>query len=196
MIGTLTTSDGLELAYDVEGVGAAVVLVHGLGLSRRRWDRVKAALLGAGYRVARFDLRGFGDSQLARYGYDGAVADEEIRTKAEEVLASVFDQAPPLAMFRKGLEEPNPAQAFGWQATMGFSTKDELGALTCPVLVLHGTSDPVIPLSNGRALHRALPDGTLYVELAGGGHHLPVQRADDVAEAPVSFLADVTQTGV
>ncbi len=268
MIGTLTASDGLELTYDVEGAGAPVVLVHGLGLSRTRWDGVKSALLGAGYRVARFDLRGFGDSQLpeqaydiavliddleavlraveldgtrfhlvghsvggmicqryaldhpealssltlcsttshcgkrasafayvlsqlARYGYDAAVADEAIRSKAEEVLASVFDQPPPLAMFRKGLEEPNPAQAFGWQATMNFSTKDELSGLTCPVLVLHGTSDLVVPLSNGQALHRALPDGARYIELAGGGHHLPVQRADEVVEALLSFLADV-----
>ncbi len=266
MIGTLTTEDGLELTYDVEGDGAPVVLVHGLGLSRTRWDGVKLALLDAGYRVARFDLRGFGDSQLpeqgydiavliddleavlravelegtpfhlvghslggmicqryaldhpdallsltlcsttshcgkrasafaaalaqlARYGYDAAVADETIRARAEAVLSSAFDQPPPLAMFRKGLEQPNPAQAFGWQATADFSTKDELPALTCPVLVFHGTSDQVIPLSNGRALHRALPDGARYVELAGGGHHLPVQRVDEVNEALLAFLA-------
>jgi pimeloyl-ACP methyl ester carboxylesterase len=266
---TFRSSDGLAIAYDAAGEGEPVVLVHGLGLSRRRWDPVRAALLEAGYRVARYDLRGFGDSELpdepypfdalvddfrgavaafglddtpfhlvghsvggmiaqrfaiespaavrtltlcsttahcgrrasafaralshlARHGYDAAVNDPAIRAAAEDVLRTAFDTPPPLAMFRRGLEEPNPAQAFGWLATAEFSTKDELGAIRCPALVLHGTADPVIPVSNGRALHGGL-DGARYVEIDGAGHHIPVEHGERLATEVLALLASRTR---
>lgn len=51
-------------AYDVTGEGPAVVLIHGLGLSRRLWDPHLPALTGC--RVLRYDLYGHGGSQPAR----------------------------------------------------------------------------------------------------------------------------------
>jgi 3-oxoadipate enol-lactonase len=53
------------LAWDSAGDGPAVLLLHGIGSSRRKWDPYVSALTSAGYRAVRFDLRGFGDSQVA-----------------------------------------------------------------------------------------------------------------------------------
>lgn len=62
-------SDGLNLAYDnippAEGLGAAVLLVHGFASNRNEnWRRLGwyAALERAGYRTIALDLRGHGQS--------------------------------------------------------------------------------------------------------------------------------------
>jgi 3-oxoadipate enol-lactonase len=57
---TLTRPGG-RLAYEVTGDGPAVVLVHGFGLDLRMWDP-QVELLGARFRVVRYDCRGFGAS--------------------------------------------------------------------------------------------------------------------------------------
>jgi len=69
--------DGLSLAVDRVGEGEPIVLVHGLGFSRKRWQGSVDALSDAGYCVISYDMRGFGDSQLpeADYGMDDLCAD-------------------------------------------------------------------------------------------------------------------------
>ena len=52
---------GADLYYDVEGVGPAMVLVHGFTLDGRMWDEQVAALRDIAT-VVRLDLRGFGRS--------------------------------------------------------------------------------------------------------------------------------------
>ena len=65
--GRVSVPDG-ELAYDVEGDGLPLVLVHAGICDRRMWDDVWAELASR-YRVARFDMRGFGDSTVAAVPY-------------------------------------------------------------------------------------------------------------------------------
>ncbi|MHC5063463.1 MAG: alpha/beta fold hydrolase [Planctomycetota bacterium] len=54
---------GGRLSYDSTGSGDAVVLIHGNAGDRRHWD-AQVDALAAGYRVIRYDLRGFGESSL------------------------------------------------------------------------------------------------------------------------------------
>ena len=70
----------MTLHHLVEGAGTAVVLVHAGVADLRMWDRPAAALVAAGHRVLRCDLRGYGSTPLemgASYG------------DAEDVLALV-----------------------------------------------------------------------------------------------------------
>lgn len=53
--------DGIDIAYEIEGAGPPLLLVHGLESSRRAWDDV-VPLLAPHHRVVRPDLRGHGDS--------------------------------------------------------------------------------------------------------------------------------------
>jgi 3-oxoadipate enol-lactonase len=55
--------EGGELAYDVDGNGTPLVLVHEGICDRRMWDDVWVRL-AAESRVARYDMRGFGDSSV------------------------------------------------------------------------------------------------------------------------------------
>jgi 3-oxoadipate enol-lactonase len=45
-----------------EGAGPPVVLLHATVADHRSWDALAPLLVGAGYRVVRYDLRGFGRS--------------------------------------------------------------------------------------------------------------------------------------
>jgi pimeloyl-ACP methyl ester carboxylesterase len=53
---------GAGLAYDVHGEGPAIVLLHPGLWDRRTWDRETATYADAGYRVVRYDARGYGGS--------------------------------------------------------------------------------------------------------------------------------------
>lgn len=68
--------DGLSLGYDDGGSGPAIVLLHGLSMSRRTWDRFLPDLEGR-FRVVRLDQRGHGESSHApgTYVLDTYVSD-------------------------------------------------------------------------------------------------------------------------
>jgi pimeloyl-ACP methyl ester carboxylesterase len=65
----LLDTDGGQIAYDVAGEGPLVVLAHGMGDSRRSYREVAAHLVGSGFRVARMDLRGHGESSAGWGSY-------------------------------------------------------------------------------------------------------------------------------
>ncbi|WP_330335584.1 alpha/beta hydrolase (plasmid) [Streptomyces sp. NBC_00536] len=62
-------TDGGQLAYDVTGEGPLVVLANGMGDNRGSYGELAALLAGAGYRVARTDLRGHGESDAGWASY-------------------------------------------------------------------------------------------------------------------------------
>ncbi|MFK8843851.1 alpha/beta fold hydrolase [Streptomyces sp. Ac-502] len=63
------TVDGHLLAYDVTGKGPLIVLAHGMGENRTAYREVAARLSAAGFRVARMDLRGHGESSTGWASY-------------------------------------------------------------------------------------------------------------------------------
>ncbi len=56
----------MKLAYDSEGDGALVVLLHGFPESRASWKHQLPRLAAAGFRAVAPDLRGYGDSPKPR----------------------------------------------------------------------------------------------------------------------------------
>jgi 3-oxoadipate enol-lactonase len=58
-----------RLATQDEGSGPPIVLVHSAIVNRRSWDPVVPGLVAAGYRVIRYDMRGFGDSTTEEVEY-------------------------------------------------------------------------------------------------------------------------------
>jgi non-heme chloroperoxidase len=68
-VGAENTST-IDLYYEDNGSGPAVVLIHGYPLNGRSWERQQRALIDAGYRVIAYDRRGFGLSSRPTTGYD------------------------------------------------------------------------------------------------------------------------------
>jgi 3-oxoadipate enol-lactonase len=73
------------------------------------------------------------------------------------------------------------------QSLRGFDVRHHLSRLRCPVLVMHGTADKVIPISSAEEIKAAIPQAEL-VRLDGAGHMLPVERPDDVEMGLARFL--------
>ena len=56
----------------------------------------------------------------------------------------------------------------------GADWKGRLHEIKAPLLVIHGTADPIFPVEHGAALAEAVPGG-LLVRIEGGGHELHPQ---------------------
>ena len=61
--------NGITMAYDDNGSGPALLLIHGFPLCRRMWHPQIKALANSGFRVITPDLRGFGESDTPEGPY-------------------------------------------------------------------------------------------------------------------------------
>jgi non-heme chloroperoxidase len=68
-VGTENDTD-IKIYYEDHGSGQPVVLIHGYPLNSDSWERQEPELLSAGYRVIRYDRRGFGYSSRPTTGFD------------------------------------------------------------------------------------------------------------------------------
>src|SRR5215470_16981394 len=69
-VGTITTSDGIEIFYKDWGSGQPIVFSHGWPLSADDWDNQMLFFLSKGYRVVAHDRRGHGRSTQTGDGHD------------------------------------------------------------------------------------------------------------------------------
>jgi non-heme chloroperoxidase len=69
-MGTITTSDGVEIFYKDWGSGQPIVFSHGWPLSADDWDNQMLFFLEHGYRVVAHDRRGHGRSTDSGKGHD------------------------------------------------------------------------------------------------------------------------------
>ena len=134
-------------------------------------------------------------------------ASPEVQRLRDELAASGLKERDPPA-YRQRLFElsvagyfANPARANDltpfrvigrvqqsvWESLGDFDLTERLSAVRCPVLVLHGTADP-IPLDSSRSIANALPDAELVV-LDGSGH-VPYVEAPDALFAAVRRFLD------
>src|SRR3712207_9407825 len=72
-------------AADTGGTGRPVVLFHGWPLSAESWSEQVAPLSAAGYRVVRYDRRGFGRSDKPGSGFDYDTLAEDLSQVLEEL---------------------------------------------------------------------------------------------------------------
>ncbi len=76
----------------------------------------------------------------------------------------------------------SPASMFNHAA---LTTRDDwtgrFRRIACPVLVIHGNEDPILPVGNGRAIAAGIP-GAEMLTLPGTGHELPLATVDVVAD--------------
>jgi 3-oxoadipate enol-lactonase len=85
-------------------------------------------------------------------------------------------------------DSPSAASYYG-QAKAGarFDLSREVGHITSPTLVIHGSEDRYVPPANARALAEAIPDAKLRL-LEDAGHLVFIERFADVNREVVRFL--------
>jgi 3-oxoadipate enol-lactonase len=86
-----TKANGVELNYRVEGEGdETIVLVNGLADDLETWVLQIDDLVGAGYRVLRFDNRGVGESEKPPGPYDTALLAADTKALVDELEITDF----------------------------------------------------------------------------------------------------------
>ena len=63
-----------------------------------------------------------------------------------------------------------------------------LGEIRCPVLILHGEQDEVVPVAHAHDMHAAMPHSELHI-LPGAGHALHRDRETELRALVMQFLA-------
>jgi pimeloyl-ACP methyl ester carboxylesterase len=74
----------------------------------------------------------------------------------------------------------------------GRAYRQAIGSITCPVLLLHGTRDRLVPIAVARAAARANPAWTM-IELPGVGHVPQLEAPEDIAGAIIGWLGAAGQ---
>lgn len=91
------------------------------------------------------------------------------------------------ATYDRGL---NPGGYFRHVAAINAATDRtrQLSRVRVPTLVIHGTKDPLVNVSGGKATARAIPGAELML-VPGMGHDLPPEKYTEIAEAIARNMA-------
>jgi uncharacterized protein len=194
----LGTADGETLsAWYIPAPAArgTLLYLHGNGGNiGHRLDPI-AVFHRLGLNVLIIDYRGYGDSS-GKPSEDGTYQDalaawnyltqakrhrpQEIVLFGESLGGAVAAwlaarHAPAgLVIYASFTSVPELAQALypifpaSWLARYRYDTRAALGRVSCPVLILHGTADEIVPFSHGQALLEAAQGPKRLVALRGG----------------------------
>lgn len=80
-----------------------------------------------------------------------------------------------------------------YEAMFGVDLRPRLGQIACPVLVIHGDEDRVVPVDAGRWLASQLPNAELEI-IPGAGHVPTLTHAKTVVDAIQRYFDAVHQT--
>lgn len=78
------------------------------------------------------------------------------------ILESAFTSVPDLAA------EIYPFLPVRWLARFRYNTKEYLKSIDCPVLIVHGRDDEIIPYAHGKRLFAAAREPKRFLEIRGG----------------------------
>src|SRR5256886_12309415 len=99
--------------------------------------------------------------------------------------ADPFDEAYERARITRAVDRAYHPSGFVRQfgaVVVAKSRLERLGSLRVPTLVIHGDSDILVPVENGRRVAAAIP-GARLMEMQGMGHDLPRRGSVNGAEA-------------
>ena len=189
-----------------------ILYFHGNRHSLERWGRYAADLKGLGYDILMVDYRGYGKSSgipsetglyqdaeavyawakknfpdlpLIYYGRSlGTGVATHLATKylpEKLVLETPFDELKNVVpIYFRFLLHLLPLRH-------AFLNKDRLSKITCPILILHGTQDQIVPLSSALNLKPLLKPSDVFV-IVPGGRHNNLLRIEEGKKAVTTFL--------
>ncbi len=90
------------------------------------------------------------------------------------------------------IREPQPYEAYINQAmaVAGFDASASISRIECPVLIINGENDRVVPVSNAFKLHSKIKGSSLVI-FRGAGHVVNIERSAVFNSIVRSFIASV-----
>jgi pimeloyl-ACP methyl ester carboxylesterase len=183
----------VNVAVEARGTGEPLVLLHGLGASRRLWYRVTPLLAESGRRVLALDLPGFGDSPPAGPGFEfaavtGALA-QALTHRSRRPFELLGHSLGGAVALQFAIEYPELVRRLVLAAPAGFSPRprpiaDIAGTLAGPALCLRRIAGG--PLSVSPSARRAILWGAVAE---------PQRLAQGDARLIVSSSAAATRLG-
>lgn len=212
----LTTKDGLHLQGHWRAPEAGkptIVYFHGNGGSLAGSTRETQGFTGSGYGVLLVEYRGYGSNPgapseqglyqdgraamaflaardiapartiIVGHSLGTGTATEMARqfAPAALILLAPFTSLPDAAAFAM------PFAPVDWLVHDRFDNLAKVPGLTMPVLILHGTADPVVPFALGQRLAQAGP--TAKFRAVPGAKHM-ISLDTDVQAAQVAWLRE------
>jgi uncharacterized protein len=144
------------MAIDYRGYGSSTGTPTELGFradARAAFDLIRAAAPASKIAV-------FGES----LGTGVAVA-----LARERPVAGVLLNAPYASVLRL-FELSGPPLPYRWLLTDQFNSEALIGGIGAPVMILHGTADSNIPVTEARRLYAAAREPKSMIEVEGAGH--------------------------
>lgn len=215
-------ADGTELHswyWTTPDARYTVLLCHGNAGNITDRKYVCEALRGLGVNVLALGYRGYGKSEGSPSEdglyQDGVAAWEYLvnergiqpsrivvlgqslgssvatHVAAERECAGLILEAP-MASAGHMASKVIPFPPLGWAARVRLNNLGTIGRVRCPVLIVHGTADRVIPFSQGKRVFEAAGEPKRFVVLEGGDHNdLWDDRSGDYMNAIKQFLRDL-----
>ena len=126
----------------------------------------------------------------------GTPLDEVVRSGMRRITGPGFADAHPEKIERlvqNAVSQPTPKAAFSAQlsALLSSDRSRRVEKIDAPTLVVHGDSDPLIPLPNGVALSERIPGARLEV-LKGVGHMPSWEATERLTQLVEEFLEQAT----
>ena len=173
-----------------------ILYFHGNAGSLRSWGYLAPDLLLFGYDVFMVDYRGFGkstgtrteaslhqDAQLAynyllkHYPEDNIVIfGRSIGTGVAVPLAAqnhpkLLLLETPFYSFKDVAKTHYPFLPVAILLKYNFPSDKWIKKVPCPVFILHGTADSIVPYTSGQKLARLRPEPNVLITIKGGGHN-------------------------
>jgi fermentation-respiration switch protein FrsA (DUF1100 family) len=144
------------LAIDYRGYGGSTGTPSELGLrsdARAGFDFIRAA-------EPQSKIAVFGES----LGTGIAIA-----LARERPVAGVLLNAPYASVLRL-FQLRGPPLPYRWLLTDKFDSEGLIGGIGVPVMIVHGTADGNVPVSEARRLYAAAREPKIMIEVEGAGH--------------------------
>lgn len=180
---------GIDRAF-VLGVSLGGYVAQTIALDHRA--RVRALVLGCTYMTGDPGRIQMPAATLELLTSREGTPEELVRRGLAAAFASGYPEGHPdvfeqLVSWR--LEHPVPLHGYMGQLAAGlaFDASDRVGSISCPVLVLHGDADAVVPVERAPELAAAIPGARLEI-LEGAGHLFFIEEAELTARLVADFI--------
>jgi fermentation-respiration switch protein FrsA (DUF1100 family) len=217
------TLAGWFLASPRPGPRAAILVCNGNGGNRAMRADLGAALRTLGPSVLLFDYRGYGENagtpSEAGLIADAAAARAWLAARPEVdparivlfgeslgaavAIASAVARQPAALILRSpftslvdAAKAHYPFLPVGWLLRDRYPSLERIGQLRCPLLVLAGDADQIIPVAQSRRLFEAAPEPKRIRILEGLDHNdAPLSSGTVLIEEVRGFLAEEVEGG-
>lgn len=177
------------LAAALSDAGLSVLLVdyrgYGGNPGSPSEEGLAADALGA---LGHLEARGDVDAERIVYFGESLGTGVAVTLAREHPPAALILRSPFTSLVELGRLH-YPFLPVAWFLRERYPSMDRIGALTCPLLVLAGDRDRIIPLEQSRRLFQAAPEPKRFVTIPGARHNdLALLAGDRLLHEVVGFL--------